>query len=292
MACLLALAGLAAAAIAPVAAEGAKPAVTRSSSVAIGPGTQQSAKARCPKGRHMSGGGFTVAPTFNPAANSGTATVNLISHPAGRRSWQSGGAAFTTPSTAGTFTTIARCERNSLGQIDKILTGSSTIPVSQSTTVELNCPRGTHALTAGYAGSPAGSLTNKSAFRLQIVQSRRTTGRQWTIIAVNPAGAPGPASLTTNVACEVNRKGGSVSEKSSLAAIANNGRTSSTASCTGKKHVVGGGFSVLPAVGPAVSIDQTQPVGKKSWQIGLYEFPGITLPAGSTLTTYAYCKKN
>jgi hypothetical protein len=47
-----------------------------------------------------------------------------------------------------------------------------------------------------------------------------------------------------------------------------------------------------PLVGPAVGIDQMQPVGAKAWQVGLYEYPAINLPAGSSLAAYSYCKKN
>ncbi len=83
-----------------------------------------------------------------------------------------------------------------------------------------------------------------------------------------------------------------MSEVSATAPIANDERTTATATCTGKTHTVGGGFAVAPLVGPAVGIDQMQPVGTKSWQVGLYEYPGFNLPAGSSLAAYSYCKKN
>ena len=34
-----------------------------------------------------------------------------------------------------------------------------------------------------------------------------------------------------------------------------------------------------------------QGVGKRSWHTGLHEFPSFTLPAGSALQAFAYCKK-
>jgi hypothetical protein len=129
---------------------------------------------------------------------------------------------------------------------------------------------------------------------LTITESRRVSNSTWEIRAINPLGAPSVATLSTNVVCERNGKRG-VLENSAVLPIADNGRTGSTVPCAGKKqHVVGGGFLVSPftSPSPAVGIDQHQPVGQRSWQVGLYEYPTFALPTGSLLTTYAYCKRN
>jgi hypothetical protein len=276
------------------------PAVTRTATVPLLPGNQQSATARCPKGRHVSGGGFSVSPTYSAngtdafADDTGTRSIQLQSQSAGNRRWTAGAAAFTSPSVAGTFSAIARCERNDLGRLAVTLSGSSTIPVSQGATATLNCPAGTHVLTGGFAGSPPGNLADPGGQRLVIAESRRVSNSTWEIRAINPFGAPSVATLSTNVVCERNGKRG-VFENSAVAPITDNGRTSVTAPCPGKKHhVVGGGFLVSPftSPSPAVGIDQHQPVGQRSWQVGLHEFPTFLLPTGSLLTTYAYCKRN
>lgn len=296
LAAMLALSVLAPAAL----AKKKGPAVTTNSSVAIAPGTQQIATANCAKQTHISGGGWSVAPTYSAngqnAANAGTGTrVNhLQSQSSGAKSWISSGAAFTAPAQAGTLTGIARCENNSLGKLAGTISGSSTIPISQSTTVDARCPAGTHVLNGGFAASPAGNLANPAQPRLLVTESRRTDTQTWQVQVVNPSGSGSVATLVTSALCERNAKGVSVSEVAAPAPIADNGRTAATASCTGKKHTVGGGFQVSPVTNtaPAVGIDQMQPSGQKAWLVGSYEYPGFVLPAGSFLTAYSYCKKN
>lgn len=85
-----------------------------------------------------------------------------------------------------------------------------------------------------------------------------------------------------------------MSEASGFAAITDNARTSAGATCAKKRHVVAGGFLASPAVfpGPAllIGIDENLPVGKRGWEVGLWEYP-TALPPGSSLQTFAYCKK-
>jgi hypothetical protein len=127
---------------------------------------------------------------------------------------------------------------------------------------------------------------------LIIAESRRVDVQTWDVVAVNPTGAPSDATLSVNAVCE--RNGTAVTEASAVAPIVDNGRTSAVATCSKKAHMVGGGFLVSPLTSPspAVGVDQTQPSGQRSWLAGLYEYPSFVLPPGSTLTTYAYCKKS
>jgi hypothetical protein len=276
------------------------PAVTVNSSVGITPGTQATATANCAKKTHVSGGGWSIAPTFSAngqnAANAGSGTrVNhLVSQPSGGKAWNASVAAFTAPATPGTFTAIARCENNTLGKLAGTISGSSTIPIGQSATVDARCPVGTHALNGGFAASPAGNLTNPALPRLLVTESRRIDTQTWEVQAVNPFGSGSAATLVTSALCERNAKGVSVTEASAASPIVDNGRAAATASCTGKKHTVGGGFQVSPVANtaPAVGIDQMQPSGQKGWLVGSYEYPGFVLPAGSFITAYSYCKKN
>jgi hypothetical protein len=299
----LALAGALALCVLPPAALGkgkGKSAVTVNSSIAIAPGTQQAATTSCAKKTHVSGGGWSVFPTFSangqnaPNSGSGTRVNHLQSQPLSPKSWVTSVAALTAPAQAGTLTGIARCENNSLGKLAESVSGSSTIPISQSTTVDARCPQGTHVLTGGFSISPAVNLANPALPRFVVTESRRTDTQTWQVQMVNPLGSGSVATLVTNAFCERNAKGVSVSEAAAPAPIADNSRTAATASCTGKKHTVGGGFQISPVAGtaPAVGIDQMQPSGEKAWLVGSYEYPGFNLPAGSFITAYSYCKKN
>jgi hypothetical protein len=270
---------------------------TTAAPVPLAPGGQQAATARCPKGTHVTGGGWADSAPYSANGtdplgdDAGLRITHLQSQPSGLLSWTAGAAAFTVPGSAATFSSIARCEGKSVGRTLLGPSGSSTIPVSQQTTTTIGCPNGTHVLTAGFSLSPAGNLVDPVAFRPQVLESRRIDARTWEVDVVNPAGAPSEATIALNVLCEVNAKGLSVSERSASAPVADNGRATATASCTGKTHSIAGGFLVSPPT-TAMGIDQMQPVGAKGWQAGLYEYPGFTLPAGSTLTTYSYCRKN
>lgn len=273
-------------------------AATALASVPLSPGAQQTATANCPAKTHITGGGWAVTPIYN--ANGTTSLVNdtgtrinhLQSSPASALSWTAGAAAFNLPSNPGTFTSVARCENNSLGRTALGVSGTTTVPVGQESTTDLNCSPGTHVLTGGFSFTPAGDLASPGAFRAIVVESRRLNATTWRIHLINPVGAPSPVTLVVNVVCEATRKGVGVSETSAVAAIPNDERATATATCTGKKHTIGGGFLITPHVGPAVGIDQMQPVGAKAWQVGLYEYPAFNLPAGSTLTAFNYCKNN
>jgi hypothetical protein len=285
-------------AAAPAAAKKAK-VTTSTASVTLAPGSQQAATARCPKGTHVTGGGWSVTPPFNangvdfPAQGaSGLRTDHLQSQPGGLTSWTAAAAAFTTPAVTGTFASFARCESKSVSRTLLGASGSSTLPVSQSATIGINCPKGSHVLAGGFSLSPAGNLADPAGFRPQVLESRRRDARSWELIVVNPAGSPSDATIVGNTLCEVNAKGVGISERSAVVPLVNNSRATATASCTGKTHTVGGGFLVSPSVGPAVGVDQMQPSGSKAWQVGAYEYPNFSLPAGSTLTAYSYCRMN
>ena len=289
-------------ALAPVAdAKKKKPkakAVTNVSSIGISPGSPASATPNCPSKTQVTGGGWSITSPFNPNGtdslvnDTGTRITHLNSRPNGLASWSSGAAAFNQPPNASTFSAVVRCESKSLGRVIQAASGSTTVPVGQGSTTDMVCPPKTHVLTGGFSFTPAGDLASPNSFRAQVTESRRLSANTWRIHIINPIGAPSPVTLATTYLCELNQKGVSVSEASAVATIAANERTSVTPTCTGKTHTIGGGFVASPPVGPAIGIDQMQPIGSKSWQVGLYEYPNFNLPAGSTITGYSYCKKN
>jgi hypothetical protein len=292
------LAAAALVAAAPASAKKAK-VTTSTAPVTLAPGGQQAATARCPKGTHATGGGWSVSSPYSANGtdplgdDSGLRIDHLQSQPSGLLSWTAGAAAFTVPGSTGTFSSFARCESKSVGRTLPGGSGSSTLPVSQSAMIGIHCPKGSHVLAGGFSLSPAGNLADPFGSRPQVVESRRRDTRTWEIIVVNDVRSPSEATIAVNTLCEVNAKGLGVSERSATAPLAENSRATATASCTGKTHAVNGGFLITPAVGPAVGVDQMQPSGSKAWQVGVYEYPGrFGLPAGSTVTAYSYCRKN
>jgi hypothetical protein len=274
-----------------------QPAVSVTAPTPISPGSEAAATATCPSKTHVTGGGWSLS---NPYTANGSTTLtddtgtrinHLQSQPASLTSWTAGAAALGVPANGGTFSSIARCETNKLGRTTFGVSGSTTVPIGQESTNVVHCSPGTHVLNGGFSFSPSGSPA-PAGFRALVVESRRSAVDTWQVDLVNPAGAPAAVTLTLNILCEVNRKGLGVSETSSIVPIVNDSRATAIPTCSGKTHATGGGFVISPMVGPAVGIDQMLPVGTKSWQIGLYEYPGFNLPAGSSLAGYAYCKKN
>ena len=273
-------------------------ATTQSSQVAFGSGTTVSSVASCTGKTHISGGGFSVFPSFTPPGT-GVRSVTSTSHPTGPTGWSASGSAFSTPLSSGGFTTYARCESNRVGKLAGILSSSVTLVPAQSQTFRFNCPPRTHVLSGGYAGAGIVAFTPAPGnFRIIPLQSHRNGPSQWIVQASNSSNPQSTAATLTGYAiCEQNRKGRTVSEVSTFSALVNDARTTGDPTCTGKRHVVSGGFLLAPnAPGPAgipvASIDEFQPVGSKTWHLGLHESTLHALPAGSSLQSFAYCAPN
>ncbi len=267
-------------------------AATASSPAAITSGTTALAAASCPAKTHITGGGFTVAPSYDPSTNTGLRNLVETSTPAGN-GWNAYGSALTVPSSAGSLTAFARCEGNDRGRIAAVLSSTVTVPPSSAQSNVFNCPPGTHVISGGYAGDGPTALNTPAAFRIIVLGSHRTGPGQWTIDAYNRTGAP-PSTLTTFATCELNGKS-AVLEANVVAPIANDQRSIADATCPVKTHVVSGGFAVTPTGPgqvPVVGIDENQPVGGNIWHIGLYESPQFSTPPSGSLTASAYCKAN
>ena len=275
------------------------PAVTRSAAVPLAPGSPASTTASCPGKTHLTGGGWSIANPYSangtdaPGDDTGTRITHLQSQPSTLSSWTAGAAALASPASGTTFTTYARCESNAYGRtLLGVSAAGIVLRVGDERKVGIDCAPGTHVLTGGFSFGPPGDLASPTGTRATVKESRRTAPGTWEIDLVNPTTAPIEVTLSINVLCELNRKGGGVSEAAQTVPIVDTGRTTATATCTGKTHSVAGGFLVSPTVGPIIGIDQVQPAGNKSWQVGLFEHPSSNLPAGSTLTAYSYCKKD
>jgi hypothetical protein len=301
---LVALLSLAVAAT-PSAAKkkGKSPVSTASAAVPISSGNSASATANCKGKTHATGGGYAVAPSYNPDPNTLTGTglrsMTVTTNPVGNKSWAAAGGAFTNPAGAsGTFTTFAQCESNKLGKIAIRASSSATLAPGGGQSLVFNCPQKTHAIAGGFSGDPPSALNSINGWKVVVLQSFRSAKGQWTITAYNrsPPPANTSATITGWAVCEFDQKGVSVGQRSASVPVPENGRAATSATCKGKSHVVSGGFTVNPASFPGevpvIGIDENQPVGKKSWHIGLHEWQGNGEPAGTSLTTYAYCKKD
>ena len=291
LAALVSLAAVAPAADAKKKKKKAGSATTKSAFTAFTAGTAVSGTPTCKGKSHATGGGYAVAPNFAPPST-GLRTLPLSSSPSGSKRWTGSSAAFTVPSASGSFTSFVRCESNNQGSIALRASSSSTYQSGEYKNLVFNCPKGTHVIAGGFAGDGPANLASPATFRILQLGSRRTGSRQWTVSAFNRNGGP-PATVTGHVVCERNAKGDRVSEVSSVAQVVNDSRVAIDPTCPKGKHVVSGGFflSIGATIVPLASVDEFQPVGKRGWHVGLFEFPGAALPPeGSQLTGYAYCK--
>lgn len=301
--CLAALAAFGG--LTPTVAEAKKkrakaPASTRSASASLISGGTATATAACGGKTHVTGGGFAVAPNFAPPST-GLRSWTTTSFPSANKSWTATGSAFANPAASGSFTTFARCETNTLGKIALRASSSTTLSPGEFRSLTFNCPPGTHVITGGYAGDGPTDLNHSNGWRIDILQSQRTTKGQWTISVFDRGSTPpasAPASITGYVVCERDAKGLRVSEVAASAPLAENARAAADPTCPKKQHSVSGGFliSPLPAgVGaqvPIVSLDEFQPVGRRTWHTGLYEWVAAGLPPGKSLQAIAYCKRD
>jgi hypothetical protein len=277
------------------------PAVSTTASAPFTSGTSQSLSATCSKGTHISGGGFAVSPNYVPGgglSGTGVRAGTATSKPDGAKTWNAATSAWVNPSASGSFSTVARCERDTLGKLTVALSSAQTFQPGQGNSLILNCPGGSHVIAGGYAGNALGSITYVAAsFRIILLQSQRTGPGQWTVTAADSQQSPDPATITAYALCEKNAKGTTVSEVGTTVPISENQRSTADATCTGKTHVISGGFALspIPTVSgniPVTEIDEFQPTSKKTWHLGLWEAQGYLDPPGSSLREVAYCKKD
>jgi hypothetical protein len=268
-------------------------AVTKSATVPLNSGTAATGSASCTGKTHMTGGGLAIAPAHTPPA-SGLRSVAPGSSPSGAKGWSTAAGAFNTPAASGTLTSYVRCEGNNSGQLVNTLSSSATLPPGQGTTFTITCAPGTHAISGGYQGTGIVNFANPAnGYRIVVLVSKRSSARAWTVNAFNSSLANTAGTITAYVTCERDAKGVSVSEAASAAVpVTLTQRSSADATCSKKAHVVSGGFSVSPngqGAVPGVTVDETYPVGRRGWHAALYNVSNP--PPGSTLQTFAYCKK-
>jgi hypothetical protein len=268
---------------------------TASETAPLSSSQTQTASAKCPGGMHVTGGGFAVSPVYNPAGSTGTKATVQVSRPDGKKRWVATAGASQVPLSAGSFTAYARCERDSLGRLAARRSPGSPVAPSAAQSQSLSCPHGAHILYGGFSTDLPFSVPNPASSQLVVVRSERVSTRQWIVTGYNPS-LTVPATLSAYFYCEANRGSSKVSSRSSTVPLVNDSRAEAQPGCPKRQHVVSGGFSIQPLpvpgiVFPSAFVDESKPAGK-GWKAGVYESPGFNLPAGSSLTVSAYCKKS
>ncbi len=297
---LLAL-GIASPAVAMKKKKKSQPVVSATASAPFNAASNQILPASCGKGRHISGGGFAVAPNYVPGGGltgTGLRSATGTSSPAGAKTWNVGSSSWANPSASGTLTSVARCEQDSLGKLFATLSSTLSLSPGEGSPFVLNCPNGTHVIAGGYSGNAIGATAyTAQSFRLIMLQSQRTGPGQWSWVIANNQFSPEAATVTVFALCEKNAKGVTVSEAGTTVPINDDQRASADASCTGKTHAISGGFvlSPIPTTSgsiPVTELDEFEPTSKKTWHLGLFEAQGFAAPPGSTVRDIVYCKKD
>ena len=269
------------------------PVVSVKAAVPFSSASTASTSASCTGKTHVSGGGWVVSPHFDPAGNTGLRSLNSASTALGTTGWSATQDAFAGPSASGSLTAVAQCESNQLSQIATAIAGSATVPSGTLANLILNCPTGTHVVSAGYSGSGLAAYNNNfNNLRILVLQSRRTAVNQWTISAFENNLVAASGNISVSALCERDAKGRSIGESSTSSGFGNLSRASGDPTCPSKQHVVSGGYALSPTASdlPVVGIDEFEPTSKSTWHLGLHSIG--QQPAGSAVTTYAYCAKD
>jgi hypothetical protein len=286
--------GIASPAVAKKKKKKSPPAVTATGAAPFSSASTANASAGCTGRTHVSGGGWAVSPNYDPAGNTGLRSLSSTSTSVGTTGWTATSDSFVNPAASGSITAFARCESNKLGQIATAISGSATVPSAQLSDLVLNCPPGTHVISAGYTATGLAShINNPDNLRILILQSRRTAVNQWTISAFENSLVPASGNVSVTGLCELNAKGRSISEVSTFSGFGQNQRASGDPTCPAKQHVVSGGYALSPTTSqiPVVGVDEFEPNGNRGWHLGLQAL-NVSQPAGSSVATYAYCARD
>lgn len=263
--------------------------LTKTASVALPPESSRSATATCPVGTHSTAGGFSVTPLGTPGT--GFQSVTQVSARRGARPWKvTTGAEGTNP--PATMTAHVRCERRRDGRIVVPLTANETVNPGFAQTFDFTCPPQTRPAGAGWSVDDPfnGDLTTTS--NLLVIQNRRLDFNTWRVTGLVRNGS-NSSDFTVTVVCEtITRK--RLVQRTAIDAFGDNERASATATCRKRTHVVAGGFVINPlppGTVPFAPMDYNAPVGNRQWRVDLYD-TASGLPPGSSLITYAYCRRN
>ena len=160
---------------------------TASKKVTVPPGADKPAKATCPHGTNLVGGGFAITPKIVEDG-----AILTGSHPAGARSWVASALNYPTDTVSSSITSYAYCEKGALGM--RTVTKSARVggvPTASgidSKKLAVRCPHGLDALAGGFSDARPGPPTYASAVA---GVNRRASKHVWQLqgiaISVTPA---------------------------------------------------------------------------------------------------------
>jgi hypothetical protein len=250
--------------------------VTRSKTVsAANPGDKPSATVGCPAGKRRVSGGFqtNLEPFEGPM---------ILRSQAAHRAWRAGARVFALIGENYHVTSFVYCANHA--PRESVEKDSTTIAQGERKSATAVCPRGTRAISGGFA------TTFDAPYNGNIVDtSRRIGSRKWETVAAHTANGP-PEKLISIAYCGDAPRLLEAS-KTTHADDANQ-VAPATATCPPGTRAVSGGFksqaipgSTFTAALPAAS----KLAGKRDWKaIGVQPAEGGT---GSSFawTAYAYC---
>jgi hypothetical protein len=219
-------------------------------------GGLSSRTAKCQRGEHVLGGGFSTPGIGSYAQQSG---------PAGRRGWKA--AARSDPGDASAF---ALCEHASARELKKVskaivVPGNASDPGIGS--VEAKCPRRWKVVSGGYAIVPP-----VNSFSVDL--DKRTSARTWKAHGLNYGS---DATFEAFALCE--RRGASqIEQRADTVVLAGPGTDTAVAQCPEGSHLVGGGYK-------GYAVNESRPLSQRKWEAHWY-------PGGpGSITSYAECEK-
>jgi hypothetical protein len=267
---------------------------TKTATTPLAPGSQGSATATCPRRTHSTEGGFIVTPPGLPGG--GPASWTQVSNAVGIRSWKvTSGASVSNPSA--TLTSSVRCERKADGKIlSRLISKPTTVAPGHAQTLNFHCPFGSRPIAGAWTVDNPYNGSVDGTSNLIVIQNRRLDRTTWVITSEVRSSSVVSSTFTASALCELSGPRRLV-QKAQVTPYVDDARMTGTARCAMGTHVVSGGFAITPLPGanptpvPFPIMDRNAAAGGRRWRVDLYDtFP--MPPAGSALTTYAYCRKN
>ena len=253
-----------------------------------GPATRS---ATCPVGTRTTGGGFSIARPFSPAANTGTRSMIQSSFITGTRAMRSSAAMQSPGQPATAFKAFARCIQSTRGPVASGF-GEATLPPGNLANLNARCAPGDVKAIGG--GFRIQGNTPRFQNSPLVLQSRRIGERVWRSTILNPPTAPGSVNVRYYAICERARNG-ATKVRSRTTNIPPDARRGISTTCPRGWHTASGGFRLGPTTETDLLygyVDRSHPKGSRSWRAGAWTLGAPLEGEGGTLTVYAYCKRN
>jgi hypothetical protein len=203
---------------------------TQSRSTTIAADTNGAATTRCPRGSEAVSGGF-AAPGFDPEFN-GRSILPFVSKRNTDRKWKTKGYNFA-DTQSGTLISYAYCDTREPGLSFRFKT--KTLPAFDPGSVTARCPRGSEAVSGGFA-SPDAQPNGDVMFSFT---SKRVGERRWKVSAYNND-PTNPQRLTAFAYCNEHEPG--LRTESDDVSVPLGQKRSETAECRHGREAYSGGY--------------------------------------------------